>query len=160
MTVDKKRRAKLTQRKRTTWLPALLTLMIVTPAATGTGSSSLKQAVTADEFQQVVKPDKPINCETFQAHLDHAIIDWMKLKGTHLILIARLGTGEQDRDLSRARLDYVEDYLKRKGVKSVLAEASYVEGFGRMEVYVGGRLTMSIPVEKNAKRLCSGDTGG
>lgn len=159
MIVHKKRRHKLTRRRTTIWLPALLTLMIVPSAATGTGSSSVKKAVTAHEFQQVVRPDKPINCETFQAHLDNAIIEWMKLKGTHLILIARLGTGEQDHDLSRARLDYVENYLKRKNVQFVLAEGSYVEGFGRIEVYVGGRLTMSIPVAKNAKQLCTGDTG-
>lgn len=113
----------------------------------------LGQAVT-------VRPDKPINCEDFQAHLDHAIIEWQKLDETRLILIARLGTGERGKKLNRARLDYVEDYLKTRKVDYLLAEGERVKGFGRLEVYVGGHLIMSIPVEKGATRLCSGDTGG
>jgi hypothetical protein len=160
MTVDKKWRSKLTQRQRAIWLTALLMLIVVPPVATGTGPARVKKAVTNHGFQRaVVKPDKPINCENFMAHLDHAIIDWMDLKGTHLIFIARLGTGERDHDLSRARLEYVEDYLKRKGVQYVLAEGSHVDGFGRFEAYVGGRLYMSIPVQKNTIRLCHGGTG-
>jgi hypothetical protein len=106
-----------------------------------------------------VTPDKPINCETFQAHLDHAIIEWAKHKETHLILIARLGTGEKDHRLSRARLVYIEDYLKSHEVRYLLAEGSRVKGFGRLEVYVGGRLAMSIPIVKGAARLCTGGAG-
>ena len=107
-----------------------------------------------------VRPDKPINCENFQGHLDHAIIEWQKLEDTRLILIARLGTGERHKKLNRARLEYVEDYLKTRKVDYLLAEGERVKGLGRLEVYVGGHLVMSIPVEKGATRLCSGDTGG
>ena len=46
------------------------------------------------QLLETVRPDKPINCEDFQAHLDHAIIEWQELKDTRLILIARLGTGD------------------------------------------------------------------
>lgn len=107
-----------------------------------------------------VRPDKPINCEDFQAHLDHAIIEWQKLKDTRLILIARLGTGERDKKLNRARLSYVEDYLKSRNVNYLLAEGDRIKGLGRLEVYVGGHLVMSIPIQKGATRLCSGNTGG
>ena len=107
-----------------------------------------------------VRPDKPINCEDFQAYLDHAIIEWRKLEDTRLILIARLGTGERDKKLNRARLSYVEDYLKTRNVNYLLAEGDRSKGLGRLEVYVGGHLVMSIPIEKGATRPCSGDTGG
>jgi len=107
-----------------------------------------------------VRPSKPINCEDFQAHLDHAIIEWRKLEDTRLILIARLGTGERDKKLNRARLSYVEDYLKTRNVNYLLTEGDRIKGLGRLEVYVGGHLVMSIPIEKRATRLCLGDTGG
>jgi hypothetical protein len=107
----------------------------------------------------VVRPEKPIDCETFQAHLDHVIIEWTKQKESHLILIARLGTGEKDHRLNRARLAYVEDYLKSHKVQYVLAEGTKVKGLGRLEVYVSGRLAMSIPIIKGARRLCWGSNG-
>jgi hypothetical protein len=105
---------------------------------------------------ETVRRDKPVSCEDFQAFLDHAIIEWQELKETRLILIVRLGTGERDRKLNRARLAYVEDYLKRHKVEYVLAEGERVAGFGRFEVYVGGRLAMSIPVKKGSIKLCWG----
>ena len=151
--------AKMTQRHRINWLAGLIMVVLIPPVATAAGASSVKKAVTNDGSQQIIKRDKPINCEDLLAILDIAIIDWMDLKGTHFIMIARRGTGEKDRNLIRARFDYVEDYLKRKGVQYVFAEGSRVEGFGLMEIYVGGRLGMSIPVEKHAKQLCSGSTG-
>ena len=106
-----------------------------------------------------VRPDKPINCEDFQAHLDHAIIDWLNVKETYMIVITRLGTGERGRKLNRARQAYIQDYLTRKNVQYVFAEGDRVEGLGRLEVYVGGRLTMSIPTKRGATRLCWGGTG-
>ena len=101
-----------------------------------------------------IRPDKPINCEHFSASLDIAIIEWRQLKDTHLILVARLGDGERNRKLNRMRLSYVEDYLNKKDVQYVFAEGERVKGPGRMEVYVGGRLAMSIPLMKGSRRLC------
>jgi hypothetical protein len=103
--------------------------------------------------------DKPINCEDLLAMLDHAIIEWQKLEDTHLIVITRLGKGERDPKLSRARLDYVEDYLKKKKVDYVLATGERVAGLGRFEVYVGGRLHLSVAVKRGSNRLCWGTTG-
>jgi hypothetical protein len=91
--------------------------------------------------------------------LDIAIIEWQRLKETRLILVARLGDGERDRKLNRMRLRYVEDYLNKKDVQYVFAEGERVKGLGRMEVYVGGRLAMSIPLMKGSRRLCWGSNG-
>jgi hypothetical protein len=133
-------------------------LVVIPPAATGAGASSVRKTVTNHSVQDVLKRDKPINCEDLLAMLDIAIIDWRKLEGTHFIMIARRGTGERDPKLIRARFDYVEDYLKRKEVDYVFAEGSPVKGYGRIEIYVGGRLKISIPVAKGSNRLCWGDT--
>lgn len=159
MTVDKKRNDKLTQRHRMNWFAGLIMLVAIAPVGTGARASSMKTAVTNHGFQQVIKRDKPINCEDLLAMLDIAIVDWLDLKGTHFIVIARRGTGERDPKLIRARFDYIEDYLKRKQVEYLFAEASPVEGYGRIEIYIGGRLRVSIAVEKNSNRLCWGGTG-
>lgn len=148
----------LTQRYKTAWL--LIALIFVTLLAFTTNSSTASKRNTVQVSNQVVKPDKPINCEDFQAYLDHAIIDWRKLEGTYLIAITRLGTGEGDRNLNRTRLEYIEEYLKSHNVQYLLAEAGPVNGLGRFEVFVGGRLVMSIPIKKGATRLCLGGTGG
>ena len=159
MTVDRKGTDKFTPCHRINWLAGLLMLVVIPPVATGARVSSVKKSVANHGFQQIIKRDKPINCEDLLAMLDIAIIDWMKLKETYFIMIARRGTGEQKPKLIRARFDYVEDYLKRKGVQYLFAEGSPVEGYGRIEVYVGGRLSLSIPVKKGSNRLCWGDTG-
>jgi hypothetical protein len=152
MTVDKKWTDKLTRR-------GLIMLIVLLPVATGAGASSVEEGVANHGLQQVIKRDKPINCEDLLATLDIAIVEWLELKGTHFIMIARRGTGEQDPKLIRARFDYVEDYLKRKKVQYLFAEGSPVEGYGRIEIYVGGRLKVSLAVEKGSNRLCWGDTG-
>jgi hypothetical protein len=105
-----------------------------------------------------LRRDKPVNCEDFLAFLDHAIIEWQKLEGTQLILITRLGDGERDHKLSRARLYYVEDYLKRHNVQHVLAEGDRVAGFGRIEAYVGGKLYFSVALKRGSNKLCWGTT--
>jgi hypothetical protein len=105
------------------------------------------------------RPDKPINCEYYQAQLDIAIIEWRKLKESKMIFIARLGDGEKDRKLNRMRMSYIEDYLNKKDVQYVFAEGERVKGFGRMELYVGGRLVMFTPLMKGSRRLCWGSNG-
>ena len=159
MIVNKTWTDKLIRRHRINWLAGLMMLVVIPPVATGAGASSVKKAPTNQGSQQVIKRDTPINCEDLLAFLDIAIIDWLDLKGTHFIMIARRGTGETRPNLIRARFDYVEDHLKGKNVDYVFAEGRPVEGYGRVEIYVGGRLRVSIPVKKNATQLCSGGTG-
>jgi hypothetical protein len=120
---------------------------------------TLSRAQSNAQSRELGQRKEPIDCESFLALLDYAIMDWRNLEGTHLILIARLGTGEYDRKLNLARLRYVEDYLKKKDVQYVLAEGSRVDGLGKFEVYVGGRLQMSIALKRGVIRLCFGSTG-
>ena len=100
MTVDKKWTDKLTRR-------GLMMLIVLLPVATGAGASSVEKGVTNHGFQQVIKRDKPINCEDLLAILDIAIVEWLDLKGTHFIMIARRGTGEQDPKLIQDRKSVV-----------------------------------------------------
>lgn len=122
-------------------------------------STSLILLLAISTSGQIRTPNKPINCEDFQALLDLAIIDSQKLEGTYMIIITRLGTGETDKRLHRLRHYYVEDYIKERNVQYVFAAGERVKGFGRFEVYVGGLLNMSIPIKKGARRLCHGSTG-
>ena len=122
-------------------------------------STSLILLLAISTSGQIRTPNKPINCEDFQALLDLAIIDSQKLEGTYMIIITRLGTGETDKRLHRLRHYYVEDYIKERKVQYVFAAGERVKGFGRFEVYVGGLLNMSIPIKKGARRLCHGITG-
>lgn len=130
-----------------TSLPALILSTVLLIGFTPRTSQNLKPFLS----------EKPIDCETFAAQLDITIIEWRKLKDTRMIFIARLGTGERDRKVNRARHEWLEEYLQKKGVAYVFAEGDRVQGLGRMEVYVGGRLVMSAPTKRGVRRLCFGD---
>jgi len=95
-------------------------------------------------------------CETEATYLDFSVIEVRKLQGSHLIVIARLGAGDKSVRLSRDRLAVVEEYILRRGsdLKYVLADGSRVKGLVRVELYVGGRLYRSMPLEKNAPTYC------
>ena len=102
-------------------------------------------------------PDQiPAPCDTAASYLDFAVIDARKREGTYLIIIARLGTGENSKNLNRRRLSVVEEYVLRRGndLRYVLAEGRRVRGFGRIELYVGGELARVLPFEKNASGYC------
>ena len=121
---------------------------------------------TEQENEQ--QPDKPLDqwpmeCEGAATRLDIAVLNTQKLEGAHLILIARLGSGEVSPALNQVRLKSVEQYVLRRGadVKYVLAQGSKLKGLGRIEVYVGGKLAEIMPLRKNAKGYCTaGRTGG
>lgn len=105
----------------------------------------------------------PMECEGAAARLDFAVINTQKLEGAYLILIARLGSGEVSRRLNQIRLANAKEYVLRRGsdLKYVLAEGSRVKGLGRIEIYVGGKLTEIMPLKRNAKGYCfPGRNGG
>ena len=73
-------------------------------------------------------------------------------KSDYLILVARLGRGEKNRDLNRRRLHNVSERLKAAGIeakKIVVAESERISGLGRVEVYAGGRMVESLRVKHN-----------
>jgi hypothetical protein len=81
---------------------------------------------------------------------------WGAGKGGVVIAIARLGAGESSRALSRRRLENVRVYLREQGVSEqriVVANGERVNGYGRVEVYVAGKLEGTLLASRN-KDLC------
>jgi hypothetical protein len=75
-----------------------------------------------------------------------------------IIAIARLGNGEHRRELNRRRLHNVLVYLTefdwQRAPKTVIkAEGERVRGFGRVELYVGGKLLAVLGVKRNGDLL-------
>lgn len=71
-----------------------------------------------------------------------------------IIAIARLGDGEQRREINRRRLHNVRVYLTefdwhRAPETVITAEGERVRGYGRVELYVGGRLFRVLAVRPN-----------
>src|SRR5437588_805282 len=96
---------------------------------------------------------KPTNCENHIAVLQAANHD--AGKDGLIILIARLGNGDNKPDLNRHRLHsaraYLTDYLSvRPRNTIVIAEGEKVEGYGRIEIYIGGKLYYVLAVKANA----------
>ena len=80
------------------------------------------------------------------------------------ILVARLGDGERSREVHRRRLHNVRTFLTTYSdlnAKNVIAtEGERVRGFGRVEIYVGGKLIDVMLAEKNKDlevECCEGD---
>lgn len=83
---------------------------------------------------------------------------------TTIIAIARLGTGEQSRDLNRRRLHNIRVYLTelawhRDPLTVVTAEGERVKGYGRVELYVRGILFVSLAVRRNEDLMVGSCTG-
>jgi hypothetical protein len=95
---------------------------------------------------------KPTNCEFHVATLD-AAHDQAGKDGL-VIVIARLGDGERRDDLNRRRLHNVRTYLKDFDHRSphtiITAEGERVSGYGRVELYVGGKLFYVLMIRSNA----------
>jgi hypothetical protein len=70
-----------------------------------------------------------------------------------IITIARLGSAESARRLSRRRLQAVRDYLESvraiARTRIISAEGERVRGRGRVEVYLGGKLFMVFTLGRN-----------
>jgi hypothetical protein len=99
------------------------------------------------------QPMKPANCES-----DIAILDAVSREAGEnglVIVIARLGDGERDGNWNHRRLHNVRTYLTewdgRRDPKTVItAEGDRVSGYGRIELYVGGKLFHVLLVRRNA----------
>ena len=94
---------------------------------------------------------KPTNCE-FNVSV---------LTGGHrqagenglVIMIARLGTGETRRELNSRRLHNARTFLVEFGQRApqtiVTGEGDRIAGFGRVELYVGGKLFHVLMIRAN-----------
>jgi len=118
---------------------------------------------TAAAQKQTIGPEggigvseKPLNCEmTFQLMEDvRNLIKAEADEKSVLILIARLGSGEKSRTLNRRRL-----YNVREGLQGtlaierpiIIAEGERINGFGRVEVYLGGKFIGALVARKNSR---------
>lgn len=101
---------------------------------------------------QINMEAKPTNCEFHIATLD-AAHDQAGRDGL-VIVIARLGDGEQRLDLNRRRLHNVRTYLvefaHRSPDMTITAEGESAKGYGRVELYVGGKLFYVLMIRPNA----------
>lgn len=71
-----------------------------------------------------------------------------------LIVIARLGDREKNRELNRRRLHnvrtYLSEYVHARAPETILAaEGERVNGYGRIELYVGGKLFHVLTIPRN-----------
>lgn len=138
---------------------AMIARESVSPAAHASQKSDGKQKPAGESTELPYVPQQPLDCESFAALVDNALIEWQEMKGTYLIVIARLGEGERGGGLGRTRLGKVESYLNQRyngKVAYVTAEGNRVKGSGQVELYVGGKLRAAIPIKKNDESVCSG----
>ncbi|HYX71521.1 MAG TPA: hypothetical protein VE732_02015 [Nitrososphaera sp.] len=104
-----------------------------------------------------LNPTRPNNCEDALALLETAALDARKDKESYIIVIARLGDGEKSQSLNRRRVGSAIPYLgSRAGNKIVAASGEKVSGYGRLELYVRGRLVYVIAFPRNRLIDCSG----
>lgn len=123
----------------------------------------LRLPLYAAAQKQTLKPieggigvaERPLNCEmTLQLMED--VRDLIKAEADEksiLILIARLGNGERSRTLNRRRLYNVrEGFQVTLGIVKpiVIAEGERVNGYGRVEVYIGGKFIGALLARKNS----------
>lgn len=135
-------------------IAALSFLMILYAA----GSVKAQQSATEAE---VVKADGNAG-ELNSARLDFLAVEQQEAK-ERIFVIARLGRGETARSLNLKRLQAARSYLvEMSGVKSeriVFAEGEKAAGEGRIEFYLGGKLSLvSLAARgKNVRLVCCVD---
>ena len=103
--------------------------------------------------------NRPTNCEINVIRFEDVTkVAHDELKNDRVIIaIARLGSGETSRRLNSRRLSNVRAYLTAYQTFSaqqlITAEGDRVEGFGRVEIYVSGKLTDTILINRG-EDLC------
>lgn len=92
---------------------------------------------------------KSAGCEIDEANFNIVRVDALERLGENgfLIAVARLGIGDRRRNLNRSRLSATKEWLRNAAFpidRLVLTEGERVGGNGRVEFYVGGKLTHVI----------------
>jgi hypothetical protein len=100
---------------------------------------------------------KPDNCEVALLYLDNSTLEAGKDSESHIIAIARLGDGERSVRLDRRRLEFVRDYLlNQRGWNNIVtASGERVKGYGRVELYVSGKLLYVLQYPKRGVISCA-----
>lgn len=121
-------------------------------AGSSIGTAQNKSAPATEQPSQLM----PTNCESNISLL--SLAHQAANEGRLLFAIARLGDGEYKRELNRRRLHNVRVYLtefdwQRTPEALITAEGERVKGYGRVELYVDGRLFDVIAVKRNGDLL-------
>lgn len=118
-------------------------------------SANFAQGRSADtRFGQAT----PGNCEVNAAELDSVRNEALgdTNKDSIVIVIARLGNGETTRVHNHRRLLALKNYLSKYDLPTqrvVTAEGERADGYGRVELYVAGKLRGVLLADRN-KPLC------
>ncbi len=97
-------------------------------------------------------PRRPQSCEINRLYVDDAGERVRKAKDSYIIAIGHLGNGERSSRLNRRRLAAVRRFLEQVvSVKAITAEGERVEGYGIVELYVGGQLLYTLPLPRNGR---------
>lgn len=129
-------------------LPFLLVLLFTPIFVIAQGQSENNQH---PEINNVL-----VNCETGLV-MQHIVIDNALKKtkdGGVLIVIVRLGDGENSSELIQRRIYNMREYIKYRynslaSEKVIVAEGETVKGNGRIEYYLGGQLSERLLYPKN-----------
>jgi hypothetical protein len=121
-------------------------------AASSTGNAQSRLASTDEQSSQPILTSCEENIALLSASHQSAGEDGL------VIAIARLGDGEHRRELNRRRLHNVRVYLtefdwKRAPETVITAEGERVKGFGRVDLYVGGKLVAVLGIKRNGDLL-------
>lgn len=133
-----------------------LQFVIVSLLIIGSAEITAQQAVDSGTAQTSPAQTTPSNCEENISILGVATqaVD----KDGLLIVIARLGDGERNRELNRRRLHnartYLSEYVRARAPETIItAEGERVAGYGRIELYVGGKLFRVLRLPPNGDLL-------
>jgi hypothetical protein len=95
----------------------------------------------------------PTNCENHIAILD--IADQDAGQAGLIIIIGRPGKGERGKRLTEHRLysarAYLTEYRRRSPKSIIVAEGERVDGYGRIEIYIGGKLHSLFAIKRDAE---------
>ncbi len=135
---------------RSAFLAALFFTLCLTPTVP---SISAQERTEQNATRYAQTDPKPTNCENHIAVLEAAHHDAGK-EGL-IIVIARRGNNENRLGLNRRRLynarAYLTEYLRLRAPETIItAEGEPVNGYGRIELYVGGRLYYVLALRRNA----------
>ncbi len=110
-----------------------------------------------------------LNCERNLLYQDVVVNEALeKTKGDGvLIIVVRLGDGENSHELMRRRLYNVRQYFKKRGnrlasEKIIIVEGERAKGYGQVEYYLGGKLYERLLFPKNGyicHSCCGPDEG-
>ncbi len=142
------------KRKKTPFLSVITSLFILFPILTNAQENQY-------DYNEI------LNCESSLAHQDIVVSEALEQTKTGgvLIVVIRLGDGENSSELTRRRLYNLRQYFRQRGSRLkpeqvVLAAGERVKGYGRIEYYLNGKLHERILFPKNGytcHRCCGPD---